>query len=130
MCPVEVAWSVLVRPSEMNLETLGKIMAGSECSCLANAKIALAGISVAEALRAVCQIVNVALVEAVNYNATYAGTLQVDQSPVAILVKAKKDDPVNVVVEVKSSTNAVSQGLLAELTRRLSSPVTLHVGTT
>lgn len=130
ICPIEVPWSALVRPKEMNLEALGAIMTGSECSCLASAKIALSGISVAEALRAVCQILNVALVEAVNYNATYAGTLQVDQSPVAVLVKAKKDDPVNVVVEVKSSANPVSQGLLAELTRRFSSSVALHVGST
>jgi hypothetical protein len=67
----------------------------------------------------VASALNVALVEAVNFSATYFGTLRADGSAVAVLVKARKGDESALSVEIKTNSTRVSEGLMEEVTRKL-----------
>lgn len=119
-CRMEIPWTSFVLPQQTSPSELASIITGDGCSHLASGRLALQGYTVAEALKAVGPCLGVGLVEAVHFTASYFGRLAMDASPVAVLVKAKKEDPVNINIEVKSCAEVVSLALLAQVTALLS----------
>jgi len=85
---------------------------------VSKARVALTRYSLAEALKQVCAILHVSLVEAVSFVASYYGSLN-PNGYVFVVVKAKKGDESGIDVEVKSDKEGISKGLLDELTAAL-----------
>lgn len=111
-----IAWSFLVQPEKISTDQMSTIIATSTSVTKLNSKwIKISKHSLKDALELVSSCLNVELVEAVNYTATYYGKLVVNNSGVFILVKAQKGDEGRISVEIKSVLQAVSDGLMAEL---------------
>jgi len=113
---LQIDWSVLVQAEEISIDQMSTIISGlGKVTKLASKWIDLPNHSVAEALRLVTACLNVSLVEAKNYTATYYGKFVVDESDVCILVKADKGKDGRISVAIKSNSQALSDGLLEEL---------------
>jgi len=72
-------------------------------------------------LRKIGEVLHVCLIDATNFNAMYYGTLAIDSSHVALLVKCKRDDLSQMKIEIKTPSQSLSNALLdevAELLRR------------
>jgi len=107
--------SLFVVSKKISSDQMQVILAEAEDLALSSQKIHLNKSSVAEALRMVSGVVNVALVEAVSFTATYYGQVCLDNSHVAIMVKAKRDDDTSIWVDIKGANQAWTDGLMKEL---------------
>jgi len=116
-CDLSLPLSTFVQARKLSpLELASALSSASPApSKLASASLTLKKLKVSDALRIVSPTINVALVEAANFAATYYGTLRPDGSPVAVLVKAKKGDDSSLTIEIKSTSTRVSEALMEEV---------------
>lgn len=111
-----IGWSFLIQRVQITSEQMATIMTSSTIvTKLASKWIKLPKHSITEALELVSLCINVQLVEAVNYTATYYGKLSSDNSDVCVLVKAQKGEKGQISVEIKTISQEISDGLMAEL---------------
>ena len=88
---------------------------------MASADLSLS-VPLPEALKAISSVLRVQLVEAANMTATYYGRYMLvspQESHVCVYVKARKDDPTALHVDVKTCFDALSAKLVKELERAL-----------
>lgn len=112
--------STFVAARKMSTQDMAAVLSGSNPPTkLASAALTLKRTKVADALRSVTALLNVALVEAVSFTATYYGVSVSNGSSVAVLVKARKGDDSALSVEVKSTSSQLSDALLEEVTHKL-----------
>jgi len=112
-CEIVLPWSVFVQPKRLSSTDFAAII--PSCPHTAAKKVALGELSVGDALKNVCPLLNIALVEALNFNAMYYGQLVTDQRHVAVMIKANKNDNSNIQVEIKTASQALSNSLMEEV---------------
>ncbi len=116
--------SVHVVPVKMTVEDLAELLGRRDGSCdaLASTRLVLRSATLADALKLVARVLNVRLIEARNFTATYYGHSDL-LGPVAVLVKSSREEAElahpTLAVDVKTATAAFSAALIAELQARL-----------
>jgi hypothetical protein len=81
-------------------------------------RIELSKLTAQDALKLVSKILNVKLLQAINFTATYYGK-SIQGQHVCLLVKCSKDSQSSFSINIKASTASLAKELLAELTALL-----------
>jgi len=120
-CAIELPLSTFIQPKKLSATEMASAMlnASKPPKSLASTTLNLKKNKVNEAIRAITPALNVALVEAVAFTATYFGIMAANQTYVAVLVKARKGDDSSLSVEVKTTSSKYSEELLDEIKRKL-----------
>ena len=118
---IDIPMSTFILPKKVTTTEMANLLAMSNKppTSLAQSNISLKKLRVSEVIRTIPGLLNVSLVEAVNFTATYFGTLATNQTSVAVLVKARKGDDSSVSIEIKTTSSKVSDELLEECTKKL-----------
>jgi len=117
-CEVTIPFSTFVVPKKISSAELVDI--SKKCNCKVSKRIEIKK-SVKDALQQVIQILQVSLIEAVNFVAQYHGYLSTDSSPVIVSVKGTKGDNSGVEATVKTTSDSLSESLFEELSVALQS---------